>query len=108
MTASRSLNSPFSLPKAAISVGQTKVKSLGQKKTIFHLPSSDASLIAVKAFLGSVETTALRSKFGNLSPIVSMVSSLLGLQRVCGCLGGWLDFQGDSPQLIIVQIDNSG
>ena len=30
--ASRSANSLFSLPKAAISVGQTKVKSLGQKK----------------------------------------------------------------------------
>ena len=36
--ASRSANSLFSLPKAAISVGQTKVKSLGQKKYTFHLP----------------------------------------------------------------------
>ncbi|CAM5387766.1 AI-2E family transporter [Streptomyces californicus] len=29
----------FSLPKAAISVGHTKVKSFGHAKTIFHLPS---------------------------------------------------------------------
>ncbi|KES03869.1 hypothetical protein BU52_28255 [Streptomyces toyocaensis] len=37
--ASRSANSSFSLPKAAISVGHTKVKSLGHANTIFHLPS---------------------------------------------------------------------
>lgn len=37
--ASRSANSSFSLPNAAISVGQTKVKSLGHAKTTFHLPS---------------------------------------------------------------------
>ena len=30
---------PFSLPKAAISVGHTKVKSFGQKNTTSHLPS---------------------------------------------------------------------
>jgi hypothetical protein len=29
------------MAKAAISVGQTKVKSLGQKKMTFHLPGSD-------------------------------------------------------------------
>ncbi len=36
--ASRAWNSFSSLPKAAISVGQTKVKSFGQKNTTFHLP----------------------------------------------------------------------
>ena len=36
--ASRSRKSRFFFPNAAISVGQTKVKSLGQKKTTFHLP----------------------------------------------------------------------
>ena len=38
--ASRSAKSLLSLPNAAISVGQTKVKSLGQKNTTFHLPAS--------------------------------------------------------------------
>ena len=88
-TASRSANSPFSLPKAAISVGQTKVKSFGQKKTTFHLPASDSSVISVKAFVGSVETTALRSKLGNLSPMVSMVQELpngRGAGRLWDCL----------------------
>ncbi|CNK69491.1 Uncharacterised protein [Mycobacterium tuberculosis] len=36
--ASRSSNSSFSLPNAAISVGHTKVKSFGQKNTTRHLP----------------------------------------------------------------------
>jgi hypothetical protein len=47
-----------------------------------------------------------------LSPIVSIGSSLLGLQGLLAALGlapgGWLDNQGDSPQFIIVQIDNYG
>src|SRR5258707_10216571 len=78
MTASRSLNSPLSLPKAAISVGQTKVKSFGQKNTTFHLPASLLPEISLKADLGSVLTTALRSKEGNLSPMVSMKRSVKG------------------------------
>ena len=45
---SRSSNSPLSLPKAAISVGQTKVKSLGQKKTTRHLPGWLSSVISSK------------------------------------------------------------
>jgi hypothetical protein len=36
--ASRSANSPFMSPKPMISVGQTKVKSFGQKNTTSHLP----------------------------------------------------------------------
>ena len=65
-TASRSSNSPFSLPNAAISVGQTKVKSFGQKKTTFHLPASDSLGDAGKRLVrGRVDTTAWRSKLGN-------------------------------------------
>ena len=73
-TASRSLKSSFSLPNAAISVGQTKVKSFGQKNTIFHLPASVSLVTCVKARAGSVATTAFRSKRGKVSPMVSMES----------------------------------
>jgi len=38
--ASRSANSRVRRPKAAISVGQTKVKSFGQKNTTCHFPAS--------------------------------------------------------------------
>ena len=42
--ASRSANSLLSLPKAVISVGQTKVKSFGQAKSTSHLPAKLCSL----------------------------------------------------------------
>ena len=69
-------------PNAAISVGQTKVKSFGQKKTIFHLPASDSDVIWENAFAMSVETTALRSNAGNLSPTVSKGNLLVRVR--CG------------------------
>src|SRR3954462_9663628 len=72
MTVSRSAKSPFSLPKPAISVGQTKVKSLGQKKTSFHLPLSLSWVKAWKALAALVDTTPWTEKSGNLSPTVSM------------------------------------
>ena len=37
--ASRSAKSAFCFPNSAISVGQMKVKSIGQKKTTFHFPA---------------------------------------------------------------------
>src|SRR5260370_25506066 len=75
MAASRSGNSSLSLPKAAISVGQTKVKSLGHKNTIFHLPGSDEPLTSAKAVLGSLDTTALRSNSGKRLPTVNMIDA---------------------------------
>ncbi len=42
------MNSSFNLPNAAISVGQTKVKSFGQKNTTRHLPSKSPLVIVVK------------------------------------------------------------
>ena len=62
----------LSLPKPAISVGQTKVKSFGQKNTTFHLPASVSLVAGVKAVFGSVPLTAVREKAGNLSPTVSI------------------------------------
>src|SRR5215831_7251955 len=89
MTASRSLKSPLSLPNAAISVGHTKVKSLGQKKTIFHLPASDLSVTRVNALSMSVDTTAGTSKAGILSPIVNTVLSLKGWKSYEAQCGAW-------------------
>jgi hypothetical protein len=55
--ASRSAKSSFRRPKAAISVGQTKVKSFGQKKTTRHLPAYVSPSISWKAVAGSVPVT---------------------------------------------------
>src|ERR1700742_122492 len=74
---SRSLNSPFSLPKAAISVGQTKVKSFGQKKTIFHLPGLLSLETGWNAWFMSSDTTPVNSKRGNVSPTVNIIQALL-------------------------------
>src|SRR3954468_927871 len=85
MTASRSLKSLFNLPKPAISVGHTNVKSFGQKNSTFHLPGWDAWLMRWNALSGSIETTALRSNAGMRSPTVNMLCSFglsVGL-RVC-------------------------
>ncbi len=46
--ASRSANSSLSLPNAAISVGHTKVKSLGQKNTTRHLPGWSSLVMVAK------------------------------------------------------------
>jgi hypothetical protein len=64
-------------PKAAISVGHTKVKSFGQKNTIFHLPATGAVETSVNAVLMSFDTTALSVSSGNLLPIPSMRHLLL-------------------------------
>src|SRR5579863_3890492 len=71
--APRSLNSRLSLPKAAISVGQTKVKSLGQKNTTCHLPACSPLLNCSNALLASFETTPVSAYAGNLSPIPNMI-----------------------------------
>ena len=55
--APRSANSRLSLPKAAISVGQTKVKSFGQKNTTCHLPACSPLLNCLNALSRSFETT---------------------------------------------------
>jgi hypothetical protein len=68
-TASRSANSPFSLPKPAISVGHTNVKSFGQKKMTFHLPLWLAVENGLKAVARSLETTPVSENSGNLCPI---------------------------------------
>ena len=87
MTVSRSANSLFNAPKAAISVGQTKVKSLGQKKITFHLPASLASVRRVNAVFGSFEMTACRLNAGSFVPIVNMFQ--FAPERVC-----WREMDG--------------
>src|SRR5581483_11131471 len=74
---SRSWNSLFSLANPAISVGQTKVKSFGQKKYSFHLPAKSRSVRVLNAFLGSfsVLTVAVIENEGNFSPIPNIASS---------------------------------
>ena len=63
--ASRALNSLSSLPNAAISVGHTKVKSLGQKNTTFHLPGKLSWVKGWNACLTSLDTTPVRENCGN-------------------------------------------
>src|SRR5579862_7656855 len=70
--ASRARNSFSSLPKAAISVGQTKVKSFGQKNTTFHLPGKLSWLKDWKALFASLETTPVSANGGNFRPTPDM------------------------------------
>jgi hypothetical protein len=55
----------FNLPNAAISVGHTKVKSFGQKNTIFHLPLLLFESNGWKAVLRSFDTTPVNENCGN-------------------------------------------
>ena len=73
--ASRASNSLLSLPKPAISVGHTKVKSFGQKNTTFHLPLKLPVENGLKAFVRSLETTPVSENSGNFCPIPSMINS---------------------------------
>src|SRR6185436_15167404 len=76
--ASRSAKSRLRLPNSAISVGQTKVKSLGQKNTTFHLPAWSWSLRSLNSLPLSRLTTACSLYSGNLSPTVNIASLLPG------------------------------
>src|SRR5262245_55694089 len=73
--APRAANSGWRRPNSAISVGQTKVKSLGQKKTTSHFPGWPSCAISRKAPSSALPTTALSRKAGKRSPTVSMSSS---------------------------------
>ena len=84
--ASRSAKSLFKLPNAAISVEQTNVKSFGQKKTTFHLPENESSLISLNAFLlseadrgGQIEFREFLSyaKHSDMGSFVSEYKTLL-------------------------------
>src|SRR3954470_17711495 len=97
MTASRSLKSLFNLPKPAISVGHTNVKSFGQKNSTFHLPGLDAWSMRLNALSGSIETTALRSNEGMRSPTVNMLGSFGYLPVMSGLF---------STGLVCAQIDD--
>ncbi len=63
--ASRARNSLSSLPKAASSVGHTKVKSFGQKKKTFHLPAKLSCVKGSNACFASLDTTPVRENCGN-------------------------------------------
>ena len=75
--ASRSAKSPSRLPNSAISVGQMKVKSMGQKKTTRHLPAWLSGVISWNSLPFSVLVTACSLYSGNSSPTVNMLSCLL-------------------------------
>src|SRR5579871_5808367 len=60
-------------PNSAISVGQTNVKSIGQKKTTRQRPGWLSPPIDWNSAPGSVDTTACNWKLGNLSPTVSIL-----------------------------------
>src|ERR1700755_2136128 len=74
--ASRALNSLSSLPNAAISVGHTKVKSLGQKNTTFHVPGKLSWVKGWKALSISFDTTPVREKSGKRLPMPDMLKLL--------------------------------
>src|SRR5690606_35668678 len=79
--ASRALNSLSSLPKAAISVGHTKVKSFGQKNTTCHLPVKLSCVNGLNAVATSFETTPVSEYCGNFCPIPNMVCCSVYCQR---------------------------
>jgi hypothetical protein len=62
--ASRARNSFSSFPKAAISVGHTKVKSLGQKNTTRHLPGKLSWVKDWNAWVTSLDTTPVSENCG--------------------------------------------
>src|SRR5882724_9981150 len=73
--ASRALNSLSSLPNAAISVGHTNVKSLGQKNTTCHLPWKLSWVKGWNALFRSLETTPVRENWGNFCPMLNMLET---------------------------------
>src|SRR3546814_3401884 len=77
--ASRSANSPFRASKPTISVGHTKVKSLGQKKYTPHLPPSDALLSSWK--VSGVDLASTRSE-----EHTSELQSLMRISYAVFCL----------------------
>src|SRR4249920_2885381 len=97
--ASRALNSLSSLPKAAISVGHTKVKSFGQKKTTRHLPFWVPASKFWNALAWSFETTPVREYWGNFCPIPSM-STPPGSEWLKSAMGRILRGKSYSGQLI--------
>src|ERR1700712_165706 len=80
-TVSRSEKSLFFLLNSAISVGQTKVKSLGHQNITVHFPSllPNSSVISVNSFPFSIDTTAFFLNAGNFSPIDK---TLLGIYLI--------------------------
>ncbi len=91
--ASRALNSRSSLPKAAISVGQTKVKSFGQKNTTCHLPGKLSWVKDSNALAGSLDTTPFRANWGNGLPIPDIFSISLGVYSPRGGKNGGCPLQ---------------
>src|ERR1700733_12561721 len=81
-TVSLSVNSLCFLLNSAISVGQTKVKSLGHQNITVHLPSALAysCVISVNSLPFSIDTTAFFLKAGNFSP---MDKTLLDILLIC-------------------------
>src|SRR5690606_31553599 len=71
--ASRSANASFCRPNSAISVGQTNVKSFGQKNTTSHLPGYVVFEIVWNASSSFSETVAFSENSGNLSPTVNII-----------------------------------
>src|SRR3982751_7123802 len=86
--ASRALNSLSSLPNAAISVGHTKVKSFGQKKTTRHLPLWVSWSKGWNALAWSLETTPVSEYWGNFCPIPNI--DLLLVETGSLAMGGIL------------------
>ena len=99
--ASRSSNSELRLPNSAISVGQTKVKSMGQEKSTTHLPGWLRLVRRVNSRPLSVLTTASRSNSGRRSPTVSIWSPCSrpgAAARVCVC--AVTPYEGARPCLV--------
>src|SRR5215469_15080631 len=70
-----------------------KVKSMGQKKTTFHLPAKSLSVMSLNSLPFSRLTAALRWNAGNLSPTVSIACLAPSLS-----LGiGWLEVPEEAP-----------
>src|SRR5882762_6991409 len=78
-TVSLSEKSLFFLLNSAISVGQTKVKSLGHQNITVHLPSAlpYSCVISVNSFPFSIDTTAFFLNAGNFSPIDKTLLDIL-------------------------------
>src|SRR5258708_5325417 len=78
-TVSRSLNSLCFLLNSAISVGHTKVKSLGHQNRTVHFPSADpySWVRSANSFPFSIETTAFFLNAGNFDPIDKTLLDIL-------------------------------
>src|ERR1700759_2880152 len=76
-TVSRSWKFEKFLLNSAISVGQTKVKSLGHQNSTAHLPLMSSLLIILNSFPFSIATTAFLLNSGNLLPTVTKLLIVL-------------------------------